>query len=572
MPLTINTNLSSLIVQSNLKQSTNCLNQVIERMTTGFKINGAKDNAAGYSISTKMSTKLRAYEVAEDNANLGLEMVLTSSESLSLMSDLTARLRMLAVQAQNGTYSSQSLKAVNQEAQAIVEELYSIKDGASYNNVKLFNDFSSTVPTFDNGNKLVPNEKGFLKDIEEIDTSEMTRLEDIDENTKITEGSYSISTEAGLVKLAQMVNSGKITGNCTFVLAQDIDISNFCNSNLDSKGEGGWIPIHAAVGSIFDGNGHTISGLYINRPNSDNQGLFGHQEAMKVNNLGLINPVVVGRNNVGALRGAAYYRNTTNCFVEGGSVTGKTYVGGLVGFLNYDGVDSCYTTCNVFGEEYVGGIAGRGFNTLNNVYTSGDVYGKNYVGGLVANGSSANSAVYGVVSGDTNVGIFIGEATRIQSCIYNKNVNKDLGFAGNDDAQIINVSGINFGAKVNLQVGINSGKNSEIIFDAWFALDDLNRLNRLNIEDVSALKYIDGITEQINKKQAELGAIQNRIESALEQISVSYENLLSSRSTLQDADVAKESSAYIRNQILQQASATLLATANQTPALALQLL
>lgn len=76
----------------------------------------------------------------------------------------------------------------------------------------------------------------------------------------------------------------------------------------------------------------------------------------------------------------------------------------------------------------------------------------------------------------------------------------------------------------------------------------------------------------VSAKQTEFGSTQNRLESALEEISVKYENLLSSRSTLRDADIAEESSAYIRNQILQQASATLLATANQTPSIALQLL
>lgn len=76
----------------------------------------------------------------------------------------------------------------------------------------------------------------------------------------------------------------------------------------------------------------------------------------------------------------------------------------------------------------------------------------------------------------------------------------------------------------------------------------------------------------VSAKQKEFGSTQNRLESALEEISVQYENLLSSRSTFRDADIAEESSAYIRNQILQQASATLLATANQTPSIALQLL
>ena len=77
---------------------------------------------------------------------------------------------------------------------------------------------------------------------------------------------------------------------------------------------------------------------------------------------------------------------------------------------------------------------------------------------------------------------------------------------------------------------------------------------------------------KIRTKTTELGGVQNRLQSALEQISISYQNLVSTRSTIRDADIAEESSEYIRYQILQQASATLLATANQTPAIALQLL
>ena len=84
--LTINTNLSSLIVQSNLKTSTNGRNNAIERMTTDFKLNHAKDNAANYSISTSLTTKLGACTIAEENAMMGLDMVQTASSSLSQMS------------------------------------------------------------------------------------------------------------------------------------------------------------------------------------------------------------------------------------------------------------------------------------------------------------------------------------------------------------------------------------------------------------------------------------------------------------------------------------------------------
>ena len=94
----------------------------------------------------------------------------------------------------------------------------------------------------------------------------------------------------------------------------------------------------------------------------------------------------------------------------------------------------------------------------------------------------------------------------------------------------------------------------------------------LKIEDAGTLELLDSIIKQVNEKQTEIGSIQNRLESVLEQVGIAYENLVSTQSTIRDADISKESSAYIRNQILQQASATLLATANQTPAIALQLL
>ena len=79
-------------------------------------------------------------------------------------------------------------------------------------------------------------------------------------------------------------------------------------------------------------------------------------------------------------------------------------------------------------------------------------------------------------------------------------------------------------------------------------------------------------TNLLSEKSTQLGAVQNRLDSALESITVNMENLTSSLSTIRDADIAEVSSQYIQQQILQQASATLLATANQSPSIALQLI
>ena len=106
-----------------MSSSTAKLNQAIERMSTGFKINHAKDNAANYSISTNMSTQIGAYDVAANNVAMGMDLVTTASDIISTMQDHATRLQALSTQARNGTYGEQSMSAINSEAAAIMAEI-----------------------------------------------------------------------------------------------------------------------------------------------------------------------------------------------------------------------------------------------------------------------------------------------------------------------------------------------------------------------------------------------------------------------------------------------------------------
>ena len=123
--------------------------------------------------------------------------------------------------------------------------------------------------------------------------------------------------------------------------------------------------------------------------------------------------------------------------------------------------------------------------------------------------------------------------------------------------------------ETSFQIGIGGENNNQISCQITF---DITGLAFLSATSKTSLSRIDYYLKKISEKQTELGAAQNRLESVLEEISIKRDNLVSTQSTIRDTDIAEESSAYIRNQILQQASATLLATANQTPAIALQLL
>lgn len=137
MALTINTNISSLVAQRNLNNATNSLNKAIERLTTGYTINHASDNAAGYSISKMWVTQLGSLDVAADNAATGADMLTTAEETYGLLTDHLQRIRDLTEQAANGTYGSQSLKAIQSEIAARLEEINRISANAEFNGIKL---------------------------------------------------------------------------------------------------------------------------------------------------------------------------------------------------------------------------------------------------------------------------------------------------------------------------------------------------------------------------------------------------------------------------------------------------
>lgn len=137
MALTINTNLSSMIIQKNLTKSTNDLNQAIQRMTTGYKINKASDNAAGYSIAKNWETQLSSLDIAADNAATGADMLATLEDNYALISSHVQRVRDLTEQAANGTYGSQSKAAIKSEIAARLEEINRIAANCEYNGISL---------------------------------------------------------------------------------------------------------------------------------------------------------------------------------------------------------------------------------------------------------------------------------------------------------------------------------------------------------------------------------------------------------------------------------------------------
>lgn len=139
MALTINTNMASLQAQHALSSSTKSLNSSIQRMTTGYKINSAKDDAAGLAVANKMKVKLSSVSVAESNVQLGSSMLDTIEGNYEVIQDHLQRIRDLTEQSANGTYSTDSLTAISSEISQRLDEITRVANSTEYNGLYLLN-------------------------------------------------------------------------------------------------------------------------------------------------------------------------------------------------------------------------------------------------------------------------------------------------------------------------------------------------------------------------------------------------------------------------------------------------
>lgn len=194
--------------------------------------------------------------------------------------------------------------------------------------------------------------------------------------------------------------------NAHYKLMNDIDLRSWLDENSPSQG---WAPIGTSsspFNGVFDGNNKTIKNLNIQRVNSDNVGLFGYVQAACLKNVILLNPNIVGRNNVAALVGnrtaSTSYDESglgqstiSNCYVSGGRVNGNDCVGGLVG-KNYGTgngnsfiIEACHNSANIYGSNEVGGICGHAQGWagspiyIRNTFSIGNISGSEKIGGIV---------------------------------------------------------------------------------------------------------------------------------------------------------------------------------------------
>ena len=139
MSITVNTNVSALVAQRNLTNATDMLNQSLERLASGRRINSAKDDAAGLQISNRIESQMRGLDVAVRNANDGISIMQTAEGAMNETTNIMQRMRDLSLQSSNGSNSKAERVALQEEMTALNDELNRIAETTSFGGKKLLN-------------------------------------------------------------------------------------------------------------------------------------------------------------------------------------------------------------------------------------------------------------------------------------------------------------------------------------------------------------------------------------------------------------------------------------------------
>ncbi len=292
------------------------------------------------------------------------------------------------------------------------------------------------------------NSQGFCTDCDAYQPAVLTTDKyDINEDgTK--DAVYEISNAGQLYWFAGLVN-GTLSGvaqnkSANAVLTADIVVNaNVLKSNgtLNEGTFKEWTPIATSASpytGIFDGQNHTISGLYFNQENSYDVGLFGRNNG-KIANAGILDSYFYGTSKVGGVCGNNYTGTITNCY-NTGSVSGLGNLGGVNGYNDGGTITNSYNAGSVSGtERYVGGVSGyNDGGTITNCYNVGSVGGSGYVGGVNGwnKGIITNCYNTGSVSGTgVNVGGVIGRNesnASITNCYYDSTIYTGNAIGAND--------------------------------------------------------------------------------------------------------------------------------------------
>lgn len=584
MALVINTNVPSLNSQRQLNQSSMETSQAMERLSSGKQINSAKDDAAGLVISNRMTSQIKGLDRAIANANDGVSLIQTAEGAMEETTNIMQRMRELSIQSANGIYNDGDRATLNAEVQQLKAEVDRIAETTSFNGQTLLD---GTLGQVDLQVGAEANQTISLN-IATLDTQNLGGAAGGDvigagttsANTLMTALNAIDAADANSTMTINGQNVGDLDDAAAGATLQDkLDV---INSNVSGVEASAFVEMTASA----DGDGVVRGTDYIQiavlkQDGTTNTLQIGdtgslQEFADKVNAAGG-DDLQASINDDGRLVLNSSTASTVTV-TESGAVSadaiGITTAEARQAQLSFEITDSSVENVDIaFGsaitdvETVAIGVQDRSGSDITGallldantaVIAEGDLIINGVDIGAIADGATASphganiAAAINLLSDEH--GVVASNATGTLSL-------------NSVDGTEISIAFKSGGAATALSTGLVETNNASSVGNS---VADIDISTAKGAQD--AIDVIDVALEQIGANRADLGAINNRLDFTVSNLSNVSEKTSSARSSIVDADFAKETANLSRAQVLQQASQAMLAQANAAPQQVLSLL
>jgi flagellin len=507
----LNTNISAVAAQNSLRTSGLGQTTAMERLSSGIRINSAKDDAAGLAITTRMTANIRGLAAAIRNANDGISLTQTAEGSLASIGDNLQRIRELAVQSANSSNNATDRAALHAEASQLVSEIDRIAANATFNGIKLL-DGSYQDQNLQVGSGNEANDRIAIS----IASAKSSAL-------GVGGGSsYSTvvnSTTAGVGSTALL--SGALSINGFVVGAASTD--GVSSTGSDSSG----IAVAAAINAVSGQSGVTAS---VNKT--------------------VTAGTAVGNSTVGATGYSAV--------LASGAVSINGVSLGTIEAASSAISRGAQMTAAINAKSGQTGVIAT-FSTDDGAVSLSATDGRNIEIKIASAGTAITSAMTGLThaAGSTVSGVSVTSVTRSSIKLSSSNA-----------------SGITIGGITSAGLAA-AGLSSTASYTAATAtagagVSTVDLTTATGSQ--TALSTLDKAINTITDARAAMGAYQNRLNASIANLETSSMNLQASRSRILDTDYAKETTNLAKSQIIQQAATAMLAQANQSAQSVLSLL
>ncbi len=509
MAQVINTNTMSLNAQRNLSTSGTNLATTIQRLSSGLRINSAKDDAAGLAISERFSTQIRGANQAARNANDGISLAQTAEGALGEIGNNLQRVRELAVQSRSATNSASDRQALNAEVQLLKQEIQRVAEQTNFNGTNLLDG------TFTNQAFQIGANQGQTINISQVANANISKL-----------GNWTSATTSASVAGALPASAAKEGVASTTAVALTAftpatgSAGNFSVAQSTYTIGGQTLTVGAQTGTTSDDAVGKVRAALAAQINGNTElkdaGISMDATSGTISNLGdataLASTALTGPITVGAA--------TTPPSPAFAAIEGEG--------LQINGVSI----------------------TVDSAKTAADRSTS------LANAINAKTHETGVT------------ASLIEGKLQLTSKDKDFAIKSDLSADaLLKATGL---AAVDTSSSTAAGV---VKFDKGTATEGFAALDISSVNGAdNAILAMDAALNSINSSRADLGAIQNRFTSVVANLNTSSENMSAARSRIRDVDYASETAELTRNQILQQAGTAMLAQANQSSQNVLSLL